>query len=560
MLFTEFSPRMSPLSLACLLACAASASIAQIRPDAGQTQREVQQPAPIRPAPSSAPISVQRPADAPAIASTTPIIPAAFSYNGNSLFSAAVLDDLVKEGLGKTQTLAQLNQLIGKITAFYRAKGYPFARAYLPPQDIKDGKILVAIVEGKHGKTQLTNTSDVRSSVIGSILAPVSGGQVINEAALQRQMLILQDLPGIKPSAALFPGTEVGTADLRIIVNPGTKIYGTAEYDNSGGAATGRNRVSAGLGINNIAGLGDALNLRASSSGQGLSYVRAAYQVPIGGQGLTVGANISSLRYKLGGTFTALDASGKADITGLTSSYPIIRSPLQNMRLGLAYDHKTSQDRINSLLDIADKTNNIWTASLSGDVRHGSGTTAYSVAYGSGKLSLDPLHLASDVILARTAGSFSKINLGLQRIQNLSPANELFVSYSAQFPNKNLTSIEKMSVGGPGGVRAYSTSEATGDRGHLLSLELRHAYNANWQVTGFVDAAQTTINHTLWTGALTPGQSNKRSIAGAGLGVQWNGPSNTRIKAQLATRLGSEAAQADKNSRTRLWLQASINF
>ena len=41
MLFTEFSPRISQISLACLLACAASASIAQIRPDAGQTQREV---------------------------------------------------------------------------------------------------------------------------------------------------------------------------------------------------------------------------------------------------------------------------------------------------------------------------------------------------------------------------------------------------------------------------------------------------------------------------------------------------------------------------------------
>ena len=557
MLFTEFSPRISQISLACLLACAASASIAQIRPDAGQTQREVQQPAPIRPAPSSAPISVQTPPVAPGANSAIPITPTAFSYSGNSLFSNAELDALIKDGLGKRQTLSQLNILLGNITNFYRSKGYVFARAYLPPQDIKDGKVLVAIVEGKHGKTQLTNTSDVRSSVIGSILAPVSGGQVINEAALQRQMLILQDLPGIKPSAALFPGTEVGTADLRIIVNPGTKIYGTAEYDNSGGAATGRNRVSAGLGINNIAGLGDALNLRASSSGQGLSYVRAAYQTPIGGQGLTVGANISSLRYKLGGTFTALNASGKAEIAGLTSSYPIIRSPLQNMRLGLAYDHKTSQDVLPPT--VSDKTNNIWTASLSGDVRHGSGTTAYSVGYGSGKLSLDPGSLLSDS-LARTAGSFSKINLGLQRIQNLSPANELFVSYSAQFPNKNLTSIEKMSVGGPGGVRAYSTSEATGDRGHLLSLELRHAYNANWQVTGFVDAAQTTINHTLWTGALTPGQSNKRSIAGAGLGVQWNGPSNTRIKAQLATRLGNEAAQADKNSRTRLWLQASINF
>lgn len=533
---------------------------AQVRPDAGQTQREVQPVAPIRPAPAAAPISVQRPQDAAANASATPITPASFSYTGNSLFSAAELDALVKDGLGKSQTLAQLNQLLNNITLFYRSKGYPFARAYLPPQDIKDGKVSVAIVEGKHGKTQLTNTSEVRSSVIASILAPLSGGQVISEPVLQRQMLLLQDLPGIQPNAAIFPGTEVGTADLRIVVNPGTKIFGTAELDNYGGAYTGRHRVSAGLGINNIAGLGDVLNLRASTSGKGLSYVRVGYQMPIGGSGLLVGVNASTLRYELDGVFAPLDADGKANSTGLSASYPLIRSPLQNMRLGLTYDHKTSQDRINALLDISDKTNNLWTASLSGDIRDHSGSTGYSLAYSSGKLSLDPLHWANDILLARTAGSYSKLNFGVQRVQTLSPATELALSFSAQIPGKNLTSAEKMSVGGPGGVRAYSTSEATGDRGQLLNLELRHNYSAQWQASAFVDAAQTTINHTLWTGALKPGESNKRSIAGAGLGLQWSDGKSIRIKAQLATRLGSEAATADKNSRTRLWLQGSIAF
>lgn len=557
---TAFPSRLSKLSIASLMVCAAASAFAQVRPDAGQTQREVQPTAPIRPAPAAAPISVQTPQPAPGANSTVPITPTAFSYTGNTLFSAAELDALINVGLGKSQTLSQINILLGNITTFYRSKGYVFARAYLPPQDIKDGKILVAIVEGKHGTTLLTNTSGVRSSVIESVLAPLSGGQVINEATLQRQMLLLQDLPGIQPSAAIFPGAQVGTADLGVVVNPGSKIYGSAEVDNYGGAFTGRSRLSVGLGINNIAGLGDVLNLRGSTSGEGLSYARVAYQLPIGGSGLNVGINFSTLRYELSGKFAALDANGKANSNGLSASYPIIRSPKQNMRFGLTYDHKTSQDRLDSLLDVSDKTNKLWMMSLSGDIRDGSGITGYSLAYGSGKLALDAAHIAGDLSTARTAGSYSKINLGVQRVQALSPSTELQINFSAQIPGKNLTSAEKMSVGGPGGVRAYATSEAPGDRGQLLNLELRRAFNANWQASAFLDAAQTTTNHTLWAGALTPGQSNKRSLAGAGIGVQWSDAKNLRVKAQLATRLGNEAATSDKDSRSRIWLQASIAF
>lgn len=555
-----FPSRITNVSLACLMACLSASALAQIRPDAGQTQREVQPAPAVRPAPAPAPLNVQRPPEAASSASTVPIAVSSFTFSGNTVLSSAELDALVKDAIGKTQTLTQLNQLVGNITAAYRSKGYPFARAFLPPQDIKDGKVMVRIVEGTHGKTQLTNTSQVRNSVIESILAPVSGGQVINEAALQRQMLLLQDLAGIQPSAALFPGQAVGTADLRVIVNPGTKIYGQAEYDNLGGAYTGRDRLGLGLGINNIAGLGDALNLRASTSGKGMNFVRMTYQLPMGGSGLLAGVNFSTLRYELGGTFAPLDADGSADSSGLSLAYPIIRAPNRNLRANLAYDHKTSQDRINSLADVSDKTNNLWTLTLAGDNRDSSGITSYSLAYGSGKLDMDALHLANDILLARTAGSYSKFNLGLQRIQSLSKDMELQVSFSAQTASKNLTSAEKMSVGGIGGVRAYSTSEASGDSGHLLNLELRHTYNANWQASAFLDAAQTKINHTLWAGALKPGESNKRSLAGAGVGVQWSDGKNIRIKAQLATRLGNEAATADKNSRTRFWLQGSISF
>ena len=74
---------------------------------------------------------------------------------------------------------------------------------------------------------------------------------------------------------------------------------------------------------------------------QGTDYGRLALTLPAGYGGWRVGANASTLAYRLiAPEFSALDVRGTSSTVGLEASYPLIRSRLKNLYLGLNYDTK----------------------------------------------------------------------------------------------------------------------------------------------------------------------------------------------------------------------------
>jgi hemolysin activation/secretion protein len=135
--------------------------------------------------------------------------------------------------------------------------------------------------------------------------------------------------------------------------------------------------------------------------------------------------------------------------------------------------------------------------------------------------------------------------------------------------NKNLDSSEKFVLGGPQGVRAYPTGEASGDEGWLLNLEWRQELNNEWRVVGFVDHGQITLHNTPWANwnAATPNLSNRYSLSGAGVSAVWTPMPGTQISTTLATRLGNNPARDatgrdsdNRSSDTRVWVQGSVAF
>ena len=129
-------------------------------------------------------------------------------------------------------------------------------------------------------------------------------------------------------------------------MTPGRRVTGSIEADNAGNRYTGANRIGATVNINNPLGLGDVASLRVLTSGSGLNYGRASYQMQFGKA--TVGVAYSALRYELGQEFESLGAHGTAEIASVYGSYPLIRSRNNNLYAGLAYDHKTFEDKVDA--------------------------------------------------------------------------------------------------------------------------------------------------------------------------------------------------------------------
>lgn len=483
---------------------------------------------------------------------------------GATLFPEAELVAATGFVPGGALTLPELRNFAAAISRFYNSRGYFLAQAYLPAQAIEGGTVTIAVIEGRYGTVGVRNQSGLSGPVAGRILRGLDSGDPVAIGPLERRLLLLSDIPGIVVHSTLSPGSEVGTSDLLVDLAPGRRVTGSLEADNAGNRYTGAYRLGGSLNVNNPTGLGDQISLRLLASTDGLAYGRAAWQVPVGDA--VAGVSYTHLTYRLGREFSALDASGTADIASLFASYPLIRSRNHNLRALASVDAKWLTDEIGQAGQVSDRTSQAFSLGLRGDSHDelgGGGWTTYWVAWTAGDLNIkDPAERAADALTARTQGDFGKLQFSATRLQTVAGPLSLYGSVRGQWASDNLDSSEKMELGGAYGVRAYPEGEAYGDQGYIATLEARLGLDAltsklpgRFQLTGFVDAGQVDFAHDPWF----PG-SNSASRSGYGVGLDWAGPHDLFVSAAYARKLGDERATSGPDADGRVWFQITKLF
>ncbi|TXT38465.1 MAG: polypeptide-transport-associated domain-containing protein [Comamonadaceae bacterium] len=508
--------------------------------------------------PGSAPSPVESETD------VLKIVVKSLQVTGSQAFPEADLIAITGFKPGTALTLGELRSMALKITKYYQENGYPVAQAYLPAQDISDGAVTITVTEGRYGKILVRNQTNIAGAVITDLMEGLSVGDTVRSAPLQSHLLLLSDLPGIQLNSTLVPGTAYGTTDLLVDVLPGRRVTGSIDADNAGNFYTGANNIGATISLNEPAGQGDVATLRVLTSGEGLNYFRASYQLQVGKA--RVGAAYSSLEYSLGKDFESLLANGTAKITSFYGNYPLIRSPNRNLYAGLAYDNKRFQDRMDSVGSVVDKTARVLIASVSGDHRDswgGGADNSYSLTLTSGTINiLTAGSRAFDAAAAQSNGRFNKLGFSANRLQRVGPSLALYAGIRGQFASKNLDISEKMELGGMGGVRAYPEGEAFGDQGYLITLEARYPLPqgslrlpGQMQLIGFVDAGTVKLNAKPWTL-----ESNQRTLSAMGVGLNWWVSSDFVVQAMYAHKLGAEPARSAPDASGRFWLRAVKYF
>ncbi|PUE19380.1 peptide transporter [Limnohabitans sp. WS1] len=546
----------------CLLLMVSSGLMAQTLPSAGGLLQQM----PLLPAaPQRAPQL-----DLPTPKPVTGLLPPAMVFvaqrlnvTGASAYTEAELVKVAGFEPGQALSLRALGEMADKITRHYRQQGYGVAQAYLPAQEVQNGAVTITVLEGQYGQITLNNSSDLDDQLPRSLLADLNYGDVIMAQPLEERLLLLSDVPGVQVRSTLMPGASRGLSDLVLELKPGPLLSGSLDADNAGNRYTGEYRAGATVHLNNPSGRGDLLTLRGLSSGEGLNYLRAAYQAPLGRARL--GLAYSDLSYQLGHEFEPLQAQGHARITTLFASYPLRRSRQSNMNVGLSWDHKVFQDRLEAMALVTDKQAQVATVSLYGDQRDGlgaGGLNTYSLAWSTGHVDIQtPAARALDASTADTNGHFNKLSFAVSRMQQVRQGLTLWTSLSGQMASQNLDVSEKMALGGMYGVRAYPEGEAAADEGYLLTLEVRQQLlglaPASGQVhlAAFVDAGVVKLNHNPWTSTPT-----HRHLSGAGVGVYWTQTRDFSVKAFYARKLGNADAVSAPDRSGRFWIQGVKYF
>lgn len=562
--------RLSPLTLALLSASLAAPghAHAQAVPDAGSLLQQNRAPLP-HPPTRPTPDTVAEPAplaDLPGPA----VDVSSFRFEGRTLLPQATLDAVVARYRRAGVKFAELQRAAAEVGQAYRAAGW-VVRSYLPQQDVTDGVITIRIVEARFGGVQVDAGAGVRLKLdmaTAFIEAAQAKGEALNADALERGLLILNEVPGVKASGSLQEGQQAGQTVLALKLSDEPMASLQMSVDNHGSRSTGAQRAQVSAALNNPLGLGDQMTAQGIVTA-GSDYLRAAWTVPVGARGLRVGANASLMNYKLvTPEYLQLEAQGHSETLGLEASYPLIRNRQRSLTLSANADLKQFNN-----LALGDTSSRYKTRSLtlgaSGyqfDNLLGGGVSSAQVSLVGGQLDLTGSpNQTADALTTQAGGKFAKLRGSLSRQQGLTDRLSASATVSGQWAPKNLDSSEKFFLGGPQGVRAYPSSEGGGTDGVMLNFALKWQLPEGLSISGLYDWGRVRQNHhNSFAGAPL---LNSYSLQGAGLSLGWQSSYGLALNATLARRIGGNPNRTDTGQDQdgsldlqRLWLDAQLSF
>ena len=543
-------PRRLPLNLlaaSLLLACAPFAQAS----DADASADPAQDATPAAPA---GPQQAQAlPEPQMAVQAQASFVLKGVQFDGATSVPDSELQAAMADRIGTSVTFADLEQLASRVVAVYQKHGFGLVQAFVPVQEVVDGVVRITISEGVLGNVSIdvAEGAPVQRERVAKTLATLEPGKPLNGREYERAMLLLSDLPGIKPQSAISAGAATGTTDLTVQVAERDRFQYGLELDNHGTRDSGRYRVTGSMRWASPFERGDNLDLRLMlAQGMHTAFGRISYESPVGYSGLRIGGGLARVQYELGGPFAALEPTGTGNVADLSFSYPIIRQRSTNLFIRGIVDNKDLTDRFEAVGFETRKRIRGAGIGLSFENRDkflGGGYTSANALLYRGNLDIkDATSEAFDnpPFGYDTEGSFGKFTLQAARLQYLAPKFSLFLGTGMQRASKNLDAYEKLSLGGPKAVRAYAVGEVLVDDGWLATMELRYGLRPDTTLFAFYDAAHGDFFHDPRPFDVV----TDRSLRGYGLGLNWSKPGKLSMNFSIAWR-GTDPGVTDGGDR-----------
>lgn len=560
-----------PLAVWMVLQGPWQAAQAQTRPDSGSLQ-ETPRALPGMPGPGGPKPILPTPQPPAGTKAAITIRPTGFLVRGSTVFEGQMLAGLLAKRVDKPTDLDGLQEAANTIKAYYTERGYLLTDVYIPEQVLRTegAPVTLVVVEARIGSVTV-RTADPRVSADIAYRIAVKNlprGAAITEDLLDRPVLLLRDLSGYEATATVQPGSAPGESNVVIDVKSSLPpLTASIGADNHGTRAAGTYRAFVTADLNNVSGRGDALQARAQVTDiKETRLFKLSYALTVG-DASRLQLQASRSEYGLGAQFAALQARGYANVWGASILTPLLRTRLRNHYASLAFERKTLGDET-AIGAPSLRTVHTLRTGLLGNLALGTGGSSLLSFAGNvtwGHVRMDDAALAQDqgATGLMTAGRFWKLNVEAQHSAPLGERLSLQTAFQSQWASRNLTSSEKMSLGGPSSVRGYPAGEASGDSGAVLSTELRYQLAPSLnvageplQISGFYDIGTTRTNQRPLDAS-----SNRVTLDSAGLGLSAGRYGNFQVNAALAWRIGLPLPASGESDRTpRLWITSQKWF
>lgn len=274
---------------------------------------------------------------------------------GSVVLSDDMLSGMVADYLNRQVTLQQLNELVEKINRIYRERGYITAMAVLPPQQVKDGILRIALIEGRVGKVVIENNKSTRESFITERVS-IPKGKVVSIKDLDSDLQWFNHTSDLRLQIRLQAGEKPGATDFVITAIEPAKYEFVLFGDTAGSSNTGRNRAGLSYTDRSISGKRNSIALTIMTA----STLRTAllnYSWPIDTRGSRLGLaysvnNLSVSRDDI----NAFRIDGNSGSIGVNYTRPMVATQRLREEMQFQIQRQSTKNEVLGARFVDDKT------------------------------------------------------------------------------------------------------------------------------------------------------------------------------------------------------------
>ncbi|WP_158078597.1 ShlB/FhaC/HecB family hemolysin secretion/activation protein [Microbulbifer mangrovi] len=438
-------------------------------------------------------------------------------FTSSELLSEQQLRDIATPFLGQQVNHARLMEMIEVINRTYREQGVYTAVAVLPQQEIKDGVVVVRLIEGKLGEIRFEGNEYTSEAFLARWMTDHQGLETVDMPRLQADILEFNRVHDERIRAELRRGESFGLTDIVVTVEEPERGYFQAFTDNYGYESSGREELGFMYRRQHLLSDGDR-SIAYLSGSEGAQSLSLSYNRPLGGSRWRVGGSGSVTRTDLTeGDFATSEVAGDSYRVGLESSWLAWSGERLWLNLLGAAGYTRSTTEIAGVVFSDDAiTQGQAGVSLNWVGRQWQVSGRQMISY-------TDFDDKSDVGGARQATSETLYNGGLTGYYRYRDSGfyGLLLSEWQYSGGQQLPGSLSFALGGPTSIRGYLPSAVSGDRGWYGQAEIHYDGWRLWNVAVepylFFDYGEAT--------SLDPsseGSGNLRtplSSAGIGLGL-----------------------------------------
>ncbi|HEY6023760.1 MAG TPA: POTRA domain-containing protein [Pseudolabrys sp.] len=389
----------------------------------------------------------------------------AVSVEGAQVIPRDAIAEAYRPYIGKAVSQADLVAIAGAITDVYRTAGYHLSRAMVPPQDIKNGRIRVKLVEGYIAEFAVKGEGADRFGV-RPLLAPIVEERPARLKTLERQLMLVNDSAGVRIADTALEEIGKASGKFRLIVWIKTwQIFQALGFDNQGTSAVGPLEAYSTTAFNSYFLPGDSLVLNGSTIPNSLrdfAFGKLSYDAPVGVDGARLGANVLYSNVEPGDGRRQLNTRSETETYEVKGSIVPLATRRSSLWLTAAAGFTDSLEHDSAGMHYRD---HIRTVSLMADYKLRDDFAGWNYLNLTFRQGLDILGAShgNDDLLSRAGATvnFSVFDFAFSRFQPLSDVWSVKVSTIGQWASGPLLISQQFYLGDA----AYGPGYYSGDSG-----------------------------------------------------------------------------------------------